>query len=97
MEDCEMFSCMVSQCWCKDSLTNGILSQSNAQVQSEEDAEAVVANYLTSNSIAYESGTVHAVNLNVIFYNVFYTNQSGNENMLTVAVDGTIMETECGV
>ncbi|MFH1785890.1 MAG: hypothetical protein ABH842_05670 [Candidatus Micrarchaeota archaeon] len=93
-EDCEMFSCMVSQCWCK---SGGVFYLSNITVYDESGAENLVMNYLDSNSITYNQSSIRAVSLDSIFYNVFYDDLSNNEHVLTVAVDGTIMETVCGV
>jgi len=95
-EDCEMFSCLVSQCWCRQiPPEGGVIYRANRTVGDENIAKSVVADYLISN------GTVmnvkKAVKLNEIFYNVFYEVPDGGEKVLTVAVDGTVMETICGV
>ncbi len=37
------------------------------------------------------------VKLNTIFYNAFVEDEEGNETVYTVAIDGTILKTVCGV
>ncbi|MFA5049450.1 MAG: hypothetical protein WC501_00420 [Candidatus Micrarchaeia archaeon] len=97
MEDCEMFSCMVENCWCKKTPPGGgIIFRSKKTINNTNDAIQIVSNYLNSNAIEYEQQTITAAKLNEVFYNVFY-NVDGNEQVLTIAIDGTIMETICGV
>lgn len=38
-----------------------------------------------------------AAKLNDVFFNVFVTNQNDEEEVLTVAADGVIIKTMCGV
>lgn len=95
--DCEMFSCMVSQCWCKSiPPEDGIVYRANLSVTTEEGAKSIVVNYLDSAFTSYDKSKMKAVKLNEVFYNVFYE-VDGSEKVLTVAVDGTVMETVCGV
>ncbi|MDD2655313.1 MAG: hypothetical protein PHQ80_01455 [Candidatus ainarchaeum sp.] len=91
LEDCGMFACTVAQCWCREAPGSGVVFHAGGQVMDEDDAADVAAQYL---GIAPES--IRAVKLNALFYNVFYE-VGGDERTLTVAVDGTVMETECGV
>ena len=91
---CEMFACMVSPCWCKQGPENGMVGSAGKQILSEKDAEAAIQAHLASKGIV--PATVRAAKLNELFYNVFYE-IDGNEEVLTVEIDGTIMETVCGV
>ena len=97
MEDCPIFSCMVVGCWCKEGPDSGVVYVSGIQVRGDEDVEIIVGNYLGKYSMAYDESSLHVVQLNGLFYNVFYTDGTGDEQVLTVSVDGTVMETLCGV
>jgi hypothetical protein len=66
-------------------------------VEDNAGAIAVVKKYLQTTSAAYNETSVRAVKLNALFYNVFYSDATNNEHTLTIAIDGTIMETVCGV
>ncbi|MFA6531153.1 MAG: hypothetical protein WCT31_05455 [Candidatus Micrarchaeia archaeon] len=95
--DCDMFSCMVPSCWCKSGqLSNGIIFKSGKTVTDRNGAKKTVSDYLSLNSIPFIQ-VRNAIKLNEIFYNVFYEDANGDVYGLIVAVDGTIMETECGV
>jgi len=95
-EDCAMFACLVSQCWCRQiPPEGGIVYRANRTIDDENDAKNVVANYLIS--VGTVMNIKKAVKLNEIFYNVFYEVPDGGEEVLTVAIDGTVMETICGV
>ncbi|MFH1285067.1 MAG: hypothetical protein ABIH99_00625 [Candidatus Micrarchaeota archaeon] len=98
LEDCALFSCMIASCWCDEyDGSSGVLVQGGEKIGSEEEAQARAEDYLKTNSIDYEEESVRASQLNDVFYNVFYEDGYGDEKVVTVAVDGTIMKTECGV
>ncbi len=95
--DCDMFSCMVPSCWCKSiPPSNGIVFKSGKKVTDRDGAKEAVSEYLSFNSIPFIQ-VRNAVKLNEIFYDVFYEDANGDAYGLIVAVDGTVMETQCGV
>lgn len=97
LEDCEMFACLVENCWCSEiPPQSGVIYLSSKNAIDEESAKAVLIEYLNSASVNYEEETIRVVKLNEIFYNAFY-DVEGNEEVLTVGVDGTVMSTVCGV
>ncbi len=97
LEDCDMFACMVSQCWCKETAPEGgIVFHSTNKANDEADAVSIAEEYLISENLDYDESSLGAVKLNGLFYNVFYEIE-GDEQVLTIAIDGTIMETVCGV
>ena len=83
---CELFDCMVDFCWCK----GPVLQEGTQQVTSVEEAEVVIENYIVEGEIT------NSVNLNDVFFNVF-VDVDGEEQVYTVADDGSILETVCGV
>ncbi|MBD3388921.1 MAG: hypothetical protein GF416_07630 [Candidatus Altiarchaeales archaeon] len=93
---CALFECMVDQCWCHPVGPDGaILEGGSGEIKSEEEAEEAVRDYLSQGN---EGLTVdYAVKLNPVFYNVFAEDEGGGEEVYTVAADGTIMVTTCGV
>lgn len=102
---CELFDCMVDLCWCDDAnFPSPILFKGDTEVSSEEEAMQIVRDYIES--LKFKEGKLagelverkveRAVELNDIFYNVFCDAQ-GEEEVYTVAVDGTIIKTICGV
>lgn len=102
---CELFDCMVDMCWCDDSSPDLpiIYEKEGVAIQNEEEAMAFVNEYLNER-LSGKSGSSpeyievkRAVELNNIFYNVFAEEDTGNEIVYTVAVDGTIIKTICGV
>lgn len=98
--DCELFSCMVESCWCKSSpeaVPYDCAGTSDCLVQltQEQDAAKYAEDYLKRNSVSYSGPRI--VKLNGVFYNFFYNDGLNDEHVLTLAIDGTIMETVCGV
>jgi hypothetical protein len=98
---CELFACMVSQCFCLES-PNKVLFKTPAGVlaESEDEAKNAVTSFLVSapGSAEYAGFAVkRAVKLNAVFWNVFAEDASGNEKTFTVAADGTIIKTVCNV
>jgi hypothetical protein len=76
------------------------LKVGNTELKTEDEAAEYVSNYLKE--FGSEHKGIKAVKLNDLFYNVFvqYYNeeyQFMDEVVYTVAVDGTIISTQCGV
>lgn len=90
---CGLFSCMVNFCWCQES-PEAILKWGKIIISNEEEASSYVQQYLDDIKSEYKVEKV--LKLNNIFYNVFLNN-NGNEEVYTLAVDGTIIKTVCGV
>ena len=103
---CELFDCMVDSCYCDEiNYDSPILATGNKNswviIHDENEAFFTVQNYFESPP-AVESGeiprieVVNVVKLNDLFYNVFFT-FNGIEQNVVVAVDGAIIRTVCGV
>jgi len=95
---CGLFDCMVDSCWCKES-PDQILLEGRTTVANEEDALNAVKNFIFTPYATLPEGIEieNAVKINSVFYNVFVNNAFGEEDVYTVAVDGTIIQTVCGV
>ncbi|MBN2142399.1 hypothetical protein JW711_03645 [Candidatus Woesearchaeota archaeon] len=94
---CGLFSCMVDMCWCDDSRSKPILyEKENTIISNEEQAVAYVQEYLKLEDKS-ETLAKSAVKINNVFYNVFTEDTTGYEEAFTLAVDGTILRTTCGV
>ena len=98
---CGLFDCMVEQCWCDDSSPSLpiIYEKTGASIASEEEAAALVREFVESTDLEYKEYTNvrRAVRLNPVFFNVFAENSRGDEMAFTVAADGTVLKTVCGV
>ncbi|MFH1317179.1 MAG: hypothetical protein ABII01_06670 [Candidatus Woesearchaeota archaeon] len=105
---CGLFDCMVDLCWCEESPDRILYEGEGIIIASEEEAISIVQTYLDEQiGKGYEEGTLYGKvqgikvksvsKLNNVFYNVFAEESHGNEIVYTVAVDGTIMKTICGV
>jgi hypothetical protein len=93
---CELYDCMVNQCWCDKSNPKGaILYEKEITLKTNKDAEEYVQTYLDEKAIG--ETVTNAVELNKIFFNVFAEDSSGDENVYTVSFDGAIFKTQCGV
>ena len=95
---CGLFSCMVEKCWCDDSSDKSpiIYEPKDVMVQNKEEAISLVEKFLEkSDFVDYK--VTSAVQLNNIFFNVFIEDASHNEITFTVAADGLILKTICGV
>ncbi|MBU0662903.1 MAG: hypothetical protein ABH854_04975 [Candidatus Diapherotrites archaeon] len=92
---CALFECMVDLCWCEDAPGGGVYMQGKGAVTSEQGAMDAVSEYMKTK--AYRLTPVRAVKLNSVFYNVFTEDKDVGENSFTVAADGTVMKTQCGV
>ena len=95
---CGLFSCIVEQCWCDDSSDESpiIYEPKNVMIQNKEEAISLVEEFLEKSEFA-DYKVVSGVRLNNIFFNVFVEDASHNEITFTVAADGTILKTICGV
>ncbi|VVB58634.1 Uncharacterised protein [Candidatus Anstonella stagnisolia] len=94
--DCALFACMSNGCWCKPTAGNGIVFEGgNMRLVGTSEVAAYTQAYLDGKGVKYTK--VRAVALNNMFYNVFFQLEGDGEQMLTVGIDGTIMETVCGV
>ena len=105
---CGLFDCMVDLCWCKESPDRILYEGEGIIIASDEEAISLVQTYLDDQiGKGYEEGTLYgeinkinaksASKLNNVFYNVFTEDSTGDETIYTVAVDGTIIKTICGV
>ncbi|MBN2488852.1 MAG: hypothetical protein JXA98_07480 [Methanosarcinaceae archaeon] len=94
---CGLFDCMVDLCWCDDSSPESpvLYEPTGVIVTNEEEAKYVVRLYLEENKLEYEIG--NCIKLNSVFFNVFASDEHGDEFTYTVAADGTIIKTFCGV
>jgi len=94
---CATFSCLTPNCWCKESPEKILVEGTNTiKIENNTQAKQEVEDYLLKTNIEGFSIT-SSVQLNNIFYNVFVEDELGDELVYTVAVDGTIIETVCGV
>ena len=99
---CSTFSCLTPNCWCKQS-PDAIITEGSPDlvIETEDQAVQLVASKLLEKSLtnpAFIVGNVTtAAKVNSIFYNVFVEDPQGNETVYSVAVDGAIIETVCGV
>jgi hypothetical protein len=94
-DTCQLFDCMIEDCWCDTRETDNpvLYEEEGVEIKNTGDAENLVQKYLGENTgIEIEE----AYPLNKIFYNV-YCDKQGQEIVYTVAVDGTIIKTQCGV
>ena len=94
---CALFDCMVDLCWCDDSSPElPVLHESTGiAVTNEDEAKDVVIQYINDNNLEYQ--VTNIIQLNDVFFNVFASDGYGNEVVYTVASDGTIIKTICGV
>ncbi|MFH1404054.1 MAG: hypothetical protein ABIH11_07290 [Candidatus Altiarchaeota archaeon] len=94
---CGLFECMVEQCWCSDYRVEGpVLVEGKSPVRTPGEAKQVVVDYVKAEKISY-SDVRRAAELNDVFFNVFAYDKNGDEMVYTVAADGAIILTECGV
>lgn len=92
---CGLFSCMVESCWCKES-PEMIVLEGNTVLQSEGEIKEYFQEKKEEITGTQLLEITNTAKLNPIFWNVFFTTENG-EQMLTVAADGTVIETVCGV
>ncbi len=98
---CALFDCMIDLCWCDEgNFPSPVLVEGTAIVASKQDAINLVQNYVQSTGSEY-TNVERAVNLgdeaHKVFFNVFAYNDTNDEEVFTVAADGTIIKTLCGV
>ena len=97
---CALFDCMVENCWCDTAnYPSPILYEPmGIIISNEQDAIDNVNTFINQNVTKYEGYSItKAVKLNNVFYNVFAENSTNDEISFTVAVDGIILKTLCGV
>ena len=94
---CGLFDCMVDMCWCDDSSPDLpiLYEKEGISIANENEAVSYVQKFVDDNNPTYT--VKRAVKLNNVFFNVFAENEAYDELVYTVAVDGTIMKTICGV
>ncbi len=94
---CPLFDCMVENCWCEQGPDRILVSgdKDNFVVGDEKHAMQDVQEYLDSINSEYKVKS--ATELNTVFYNIFAENSDREEKTFTIAVDGTIIKTQCGV
>lgn len=96
---CSLYACMVDQCWCfpeSSDTPSAILAEGKTTVKTKEEAIAVVEEYVQSINSGY-TNIDNATQVNNIFWHVFAYNSENDEKVFTVAADGTIISTVCGV
>jgi hypothetical protein len=95
---CGVFSCTVDLCWCREG-PDQVLYEANVTIDSKEKAEDLVREYFSQDS-SLGSRVMSSVKLNDIFYNVFVESIMDDDRLektYTVGIDGTIIQTVCGV
>ena len=95
---CALYDCMMDvPCWCDESnFPSPVLFDSNSSINNEEQAIAVVADYLEGIGSDY-SDVRRAVSSDEVFFNVFAYDSEENEKVFTVSLNGIIFLTMCGV
>jgi len=94
---CDLFDCMVDKCWCDEAnIPSPILLEGKNIISNEEEAMQAARQYVQDKNLGY-SEVKMAVRLNNVFFNVFAYNSANEEMTFTVASDGTILKTICGV
>jgi hypothetical protein len=102
---CGLYDCMVDLCWCWEGYPGPIFYVAGFNVLTEEDAMAAVQEYLDEGRFMEEDELLgeataivveRAVKLDDIFYNVF-CDEEGDEVVYSVAADGSVFKTICGV
>ncbi len=94
---CALFSCLQPGCWCSQPEVLAYGSDDPAFWVTEETAWFTVDAYLKENGLDGEWKYEKVVELNDAFYNVFVVNSEGSEEVYSVAKDGAVIKTECGV
>ena len=94
---CQLFDCMVDLCWCDDSSpeTPIVGFTENTVLKTTEEVETYMQDFLEKNFYDWEINNV--IELNDVFFNVIMTDENGDEITYTVAADGVILKTLCGV
>ena len=92
---CDLFSCVIENCWCKEG-PEPILAETGKEITNSTNAVEAVSKYLESVGSDYVYNLT-AVRLNDLFFNVFVYNKNNEEKVLTISFNGKIMETVCGI
>jgi len=93
---CGLFACLVDSCWCKED-PNQVLHEGNTIISDEAGAVNAVKDFAFPEGAVPKGTEVKVLKMNPVFYNVFVNDASGNEQVYTIAADGTIIQTICGV
>lgn len=93
---CMLFDCTIDNCWCDQRTTSPVLKEGGSVVSGEEGAIKAVQEFVQESGGEYSS-VKSAAQISSVFYNVFAKNSEGEEMVFTVAADGTIILTQCGV
>ncbi|MFH1588571.1 MAG: hypothetical protein ABIA76_04510 [Candidatus Diapherotrites archaeon] len=92
---CGLFACMVDLCWCKQGPDMIVLEGSTA-LGSEGEVKEYFEDKRDEITGTSQLEVTKAVKLNSVFWNVFFETEN-SEQVLTVAADGTVIQTVCGV
>ncbi|MCK5040298.1 MAG: hypothetical protein KAR87_04995 [Candidatus Aenigmarchaeota archaeon] len=94
---CALFECMVERCWCDDSSPELpiLYEKEGISIADEEEAIAIVGEYIQDSEYK-DYDVIRVIKLNNVFFNVFAQN-ADDEIVFTIAADGTIIKTICGV
>ncbi len=94
---CALFECMVERCWCDDSSPELpiLYEKEGISIADEEEAIAIVGEYIQDSEYK-DYDVTRVIKLNNVFFNVFAQN-ADDEIVFTIAADGTIIKTICGV
>ncbi|MFH1257288.1 MAG: hypothetical protein V1494_08440 [Candidatus Diapherotrites archaeon] len=94
---CALFACTIESCWCDDgSFPSPVLKEGSGIIADDSGAVSAAEAYVQASGSDY-SDVRNAAKISEVFWNVFAFNASGDEKVFTVAVDGTIIATVCGV
>ena len=93
-DECALFQCMVNNCWCEAG-PDAVLEEGNAMLLTEDDVSGIVRSYL-QNKGEENFEIMSVADLDGVFFNVF-VEIDGQEEVYTVASNGTILKTQCGV
>jgi len=93
---CSLFSCMTSNCWCKEGLTGGVVYQKDVLIKDKDSAEKIVVDYLVSIGSEYNQ-EIKVIKEDKVFFDVVAKDNKGNEKFFVVSANGQILITVCGM
>lgn len=93
---CPLFDCMTANCWCDKGQPSPVLKEGSTVIVDEEGATTAVLEFVLNSGSEY-TNVRNVAQISSVFYNVFAINEQGEEKVFTVAADGTIITTQCGV
>ena len=94
-EVCDLFSCLVEQCWCKEPISSNPIYKGEDSISNKQEAMDAVEKYLLEINSEYEVADV--AEINGFFFNVFAYDSEGEEKVFTIGIDGSILLAVCGV